>query len=323
MFFLISTGFVCFRRAEHRGRQNREREKMCFRALRLLRVQHHASLVSFRQAPSFKQAPVGTCFKHDPHVIPAYVLPEVITEAEESALLAASSTWFDRLDYNDNHVDSLIHHYKEFYRPFPELVAEGSALLSDAISASMAAMPPAASSSTAPPPPPLLFSSVDEGVVLCQSAITKCHRIAQKALPTVPLQARVHFLQLNGSGFIRAHVDESRNSSGIVAGLTMGSGRVMTLTHPKHEGERIDLLLRPRSFYMLVGTARTEWEHSVDWNVDDDEHIARMKKSLVVDGSEVIFDGSPTGLRRGMRTAMIFRGLSPMDLLMHRNRHMF
>ena len=274
-----------------------------FRSLRCPHpsVQNLSSLVSFQGAPKFRPAPPGTCFKHDPHDIPAFVLPEVVTEAEERAILAASSRWFDRIDYNDNHVDALIHHYKEFYRPYADLVAPGSPLLTEALRSAESV-------------------AVEEQVGLCQSAILKCHDVAQKAMPTVPLQARVHFLQLTGSGFIRAHVDESRNSSGIVAGLTLGSGRVMTLTHPQHPGQRIELLLKPRSFYMLLGTARSEWEHSVDWNHDDDEHIQRMKKSLVVDGSEICFEGRPTGLKRGMRTAMIFRGLSPMDLLLHRKR---
>jgi hypothetical protein len=282
---------------------------MCLRAsIRLFSQQHpSSSLVSFKYAPLFRPAPPGTNFTHDPWEVPCFVTAEVVTEAEERALLSASSTWFDRIDSNENHVDALIHHYKEFYRPYGELLKPMSPLLVDALASSTRA--------TANASQP---NALEQEVALCQAAIQRCHGIAQTALPTVPLSARVHFLQLTGSGFIRAHVDESRNSSGVVAGLTLASARVMTLTHPKHPTQRIELFLKPRSFYMLLGSARTEWEHSVDWTGDDDEHISRMKKSLVVDGSEVMFEGQPTGFRRGLRTAMIFRGISPMDLLLHR-----
>jgi hypothetical protein len=130
----------------------------------------------------------------------------------------------------------------------------------------------------------------------------------------------VHFLQLHGDGFIRAHVDESRNSSGIVAGLCLGSARVMTLTNKQFPGVKVELLLAPRAIYCLTGRARYEWEHSVDWTADDEEHILRAKGSIVACGSEVFFESKPTGFLRSTRFAMIFRGISPMELLMHRTK---
>lgn len=296
---------------------------------RLLSSPPLPSLVSFRHAPAFRPAPPGTNFKHDPAEVPCFVLPDVVSEAQEAALLHASGTWFDRVDSITNHVDQLIHHYKEFYRPLQELLVAQSPLLADALQHAKRVQEETTTEPTGTQKPscsgsqqgePRSPAVIGQDVALCQSAIRRCHTLAQQALATVPLSHRVHFLQLTGSGFIRAHVDEARNSCGIVAGLTLGSARVMSLTHPKHPSQRIDLFLKPRSFYMLLGTARTEWEHSVDWLRDDEEHQQRERQSLVVDGSEVLFDGQPTGLHRHTRTAVIFRGVSPMDLLMHRMR---
>ncbi|CUG87917.1 2OG-Fe(II) oxygenase, putative [Bodo saltans] len=283
--------------------------------------------VSFQAAPGFSQAPKSTIGKAPKDVpettVQCYVIPEVVTAEEERALIDFTSPWFDRLPYGDGHVDGLIHHYKEFYRPFTGLMTDDSYFEETASARKMVA----ASSNTSSSPSgrtiegrsSLLQESVEESRMQCvRSALAMCRRISTEHLPFIPVQERVHFLQLHGDGFIRAHTDESRNSSGIVAGLTLGSGRVMSLTHKRFPGKRIDLLLAPRSFYVLCGAARHEWEHSVDWTVDDDEHLQRAMKSHVAEGSPVLFEGKPTGFTRGMRTAVIFRGLSPMDLLMQR-----
>ncbi|EPY25199.1 alkylated DNA repair protein alkB like protein 7 [Strigomonas culicis] len=245
-----------------------------------------ASLVSMRRAPSFVQPPeeeaIGKSVKDLPaHYMTAYVRPEVITREEEAALLRYTEPWFERLEYYDGHVDGLIHHYKEFYRSYQHDV-EAIAPEGDA--------------------------------ALVRSALARIRALACHYLPAIPIDDRVHFLRLAGSGFIRSHVDNNRNSSGLIGGLCLNAARVMTLTRKDYPGEEVELLLAPRCFYAMIGRARYDWEHSVDWVVDDDEHIQRIRKSLVVEGTPIEFDGKPTPFCRHDRTAIIFRGLSPMEL---------
>ncbi|KAG5500605.1 hypothetical protein JKF63_03701 [Porcisia hertigi] len=258
------------------------------------------SLLSMRQAPSFVQPPAEEAIGKDVKATPtnwvtAYVLPEVITEQEEQALLGFSEPWFERLSYNDGHMDGLIHHYKEFYRSYAAITQAAKTGNDAGLN-----MP---------------HANLDVDLPLVSQALARAHHLAQTYLPRIPIDDRMHFLRLAGSGFIRAHVDETRNSSGIVAGLCLGAGRVMTLTHPKHPGERVELMLAPRCIYILIGRARYEWEHSIDWVEDDDEHIRRIHESRAVEGTPINFDGAETPYRRFDRTVIIFRGLSPMTLL--------
>lgn len=268
------------------------------------------ALVSTRGAPSFTQPPmeevVGRAVKDTPeNWVTAYVLPEVISEAEERALLQFVNPWFDRLEYNTAHVDALIHHYKEFYRSYNDMMAKvgGPPEL------------PGPEKNKGPCTVELTEAGQDADPALVRSALGKARRLARTYLPNIPVDDRVHFLRLAGSGFIRAHVDETRNSSGIIGGLCLNGGRVMTLTHPKYPTEKVELLLAPRCFYAIINRARYDWEHSVDWVADDEEHIKRINGSLVVEGTPVVFDGKETPLRRIDRTAVIFRGVSPMHLL--------
>lgn len=256
-----------------------------------------ANLVSMRYAPSFRQPPaedvIGKSVKNIPEdCVTAYVVPDVITESEEQSLMSFVEPMFARLPYNDGHMDGLIHHYKEFYRSFEEVQrAVGSACPGKEEAERLA--------------------GVRESLARARSQA--CHY-----LPRIPIDDRVHFLRLAGSGFIRSHVDESRNSSGIVAGLCMGSGRVMTLTHPDHPGERVEMLLAPRCMYFLFGRARYTWEHSIDWVADDADDLERIRNPVAVEGTPVAFDGEVTPYLRAARTAIIFRGISPMHLLAQR-----
>lgn len=255
--------------------------------------------VSFRYAPSFRQPQphevVGVPAALIPRdCVPAFVLPGAVGEEEEKALLALTEPWFARLPYNDGHVDSLIHHFKEFYRSYEKLLKDASGRESDSY-----------------------YGNLDAETIRASStALKKCRDLASQYLVNIPLDDRVHFLRLSSGGFIRAHVDDSRNSSGIIAGLSLGSARVMSLTHPKHPGERVELLLEPRSLYVLIGAARYEWEHSTDWVRDDDEHLERVRGGPTVEETPITFDGKQTHYKRTERTAVIFRGVSPMDLLL-------
>lgn len=281
--------------------------------LRFTRGRLLTSLVSMRYAPSFVQPPaeevIGKSVKNIPeNYVTAYVLPDMITEAEERALLQFVHPWFEKLEFNDGHIDGLIHHYMEFYRSYSEILS-----LVDPAHAPQPQPSGASDTAVAMPTP-----DVHADLKSVQAALTRLHAKAAEYLPQIPIDDRVHFLRLAGSGFIRGHVDETRNSSGIIAGCCLGSGRVMTLTHPAHPGERVELMLAPRCMYLIIGRARYDWEHSVDWVRDDDEHIKRINKSLVAEGTPVVFDGRETEFRRFDRTAIIFRGVSPMHLFAQR-----
>lgn len=301
-------------------------------------------LVSMRYAPSFRQPPAEEVIGKNVRDIPrdcvtAYVTPEVISKEEEQALLRFVDPWFARLPYNDGHMDGLIHHYKEFYRPYTRVVAAVEER-KKAVAAAEQRGDGATESSSAPHTATTTTSG-SYGVVgsaeeedattavnpacsvedlnLVEGALARVKGLAAHYLPNIPISDRVHFLRLSGSGFIRAHVDETRNSSGIIGGLCLNAGRVMTLTHPDYPKERVELLLAPRCFYAIIGRARYDWLHGVDWVKDDDEHIQRIRQSLVVEDTPIVFDGKETGLRRHDRTAIIFRGVSPLQLFAMRS----
>jgi hypothetical protein len=302
--------------------------------------------VSFDACPAnaqygLHQAPRSEIGKNlrecDPSAIQVYVIPNLVSSQEEALLRRYSDMQFDRLPFERAHEDALIHHYKEFYRPAGGLLGThgDSSTAVGPMGALGQGMRSSEASTSASPPTPSLYNLGVEGETLDPPAFTqeeegqmaaalgRCREAAKEYLPMIPLQERIHFIRIHGAGFIRAHVDESRNSSGIVAGLTLSTARVMSLTHPtKFPGARIDMLLAPGSFYILTGSARYEWLHSVDWVDDDADHNSRMRASPMgnagSEGDEVVFAGRPTGLRRGVRTGIIMRGVSPMELLMRR-----
>jgi hypothetical protein len=258
--------------------------------------------VSFASAPGFSQAAKSALVTRSGadlpfEQVPVYVVPEFISQSEEQALLKWTSAMFERLPFATGHYDELIEHYKEFYRPWRILTDPklGLVELDDL---------------------PGVNNDEERANHKRQilEALQRCRNEAQTFVPATPLQDRVHFLQLESHGFIRAHADEQRNSSALVAGLTLGSGRVMTLTHTKAVDVRIEMLLAPRSMYILAGAARNEWLHSVDWTGTSDFQAP-------VADSAVMFAGRDTGLTRRRRTAIIFRGMSPMELFMDRMKN--
>lgn len=261
----------------------------------MLRTRHLLlkSFVSLKFAPSCVHPPeadvIGKAAGSTPeNAVTAYVTPEIITEEEEAVLLRYTKKLFDPLPFADGHVDGLIHHYKEFYRSLDSIKEELSA-----------------------------FHSTDRKLAL--SGLLKARSLADLYLPHIPVDDRVHFLQLESNGFIRSHVDENRNSSGLIGGLCLGSSRVMTLTTSHFPGEKVELLLARRSFYAIIGRARYDWEHSVDWIEDDQDHLDRIRsEQLHTAEKPVVFGGEETKYKTGTRTAIIFRGISPLALLQHR-----
>ena len=73
-----------------------------------------------------------------------------------------------------------------------------------------------------------------------------------------------HLIDLAPSGLIAPHVDSVKFSGGLIAGLSLASPRIMRLTpEPGKPGGVIELLLEPRSLYVLTGPLRYEFAHEV------------------------------------------------------------
>jgi hypothetical protein len=255
-------------------------------------------LVSFAGAPRVRACATMSELvapRLPPDALPAFVIPDVISEADAALVHDVyQRRLFDRLPYSDGHVDALISSYKEFYRSERDLHERPIPELADA-------------------------PERDETQAAVRRVLTTCRALAQAHSPSVPLADRVHMLQLDAAGVIKAHADEERNSSSIVAGLTLGSARVMTLTHPRDPGAGfVELLLLPRSLYVLAGPARYEWFHSVD-EAATAGGASGTSIPAPVPGEPIWFRGAPLpDHRRRMRTAVIWRGVSPRELFERR-----
>lgn len=70
----------------------------------------------------------------------------------------------------------------------------------------------------------------------------------------------LHLIRYPAGNGIRAHVDREELGE-VVAGLTLGSSRVMELTRPGHATVRV--LLQPGDLHVLKGEARHQWEHAI------------------------------------------------------------
>lgn len=97
-----------------------------------------------------------------------------------------------------------------------------------------------------------------------------------------PLRS-VHALELAPAGEIRAHVDSVKFSGGVIAGVSLLESAVLRLTRAPPEGGAgatggadgdgggsapsddvvVDVLLRPRSLYLLTGASRYAFAHAV------------------------------------------------------------
>mmetsp|Transcript_29606 Transcript_29606/g.41660 ORF Transcript_29606/g.41660 Transcript_29606/m.41660 type:complete len:262 (+) Transcript_29606:115-900(+) len=72
----------------------------------------------------------------------------------------------------------------------------------------------------------------------------------------------VHVLDLAEEGYIGPHVDSVKFSGRYIIGLCLLSSSIMRLTHVRTK-DKIDLLLRPRSLYVLRDELRYEYDHEI------------------------------------------------------------
>ncbi|GAA95467.1 uncharacterized protein L969DRAFT_92599 [Mixia osmundae IAM 14324] len=76
-----------------------------------------------------------------------------------------------------------------------------------------------------------------------------------------PTHLLMHLLHLSSSGRIDPHVDNIEASGGLLAGLSLGSERVMHLERSKDDA--FSVLLPPGSLYIQRGTVRFDYKHSI------------------------------------------------------------
>jgi alkylated DNA repair protein alkB family protein 7 len=89
-----------------------------------------------------------------------------------------------------------------------------------------------------------------------------------------------HAIELHPEGELRAHVDSTRFSGGLVAGLSLATPAILRLQHPPEGDDKdtgaasssntkgrvnghVDLLLPPRSLYALTGRSRYDYTHEL------------------------------------------------------------
>ncbi|XP_020376563.2 alpha-ketoglutarate-dependent dioxygenase alkB homolog 7, mitochondrial [Rhincodon typus] len=81
--------------------------------------------------------------------------------------------------------------------------------------------------------------------------------------PGVPQLSMVHVLDLEKTGFIKAHVDSVKFCGDTIAGLCLLSGCVMRLLSEDNDVDQVDLLLQQHTAYILRGEARYRFSHQV------------------------------------------------------------
>ncbi|XP_072420571.1 alpha-ketoglutarate-dependent dioxygenase alkB homolog 7, mitochondrial isoform X1 [Chiloscyllium punctatum] len=81
--------------------------------------------------------------------------------------------------------------------------------------------------------------------------------------PGVPQLSMVHVLDLEKTGFIKAHVDSVKFCGDTIAGLCLLSGCVMRLLSEDSDVDQVDLLLQRHTAYILRGEARYRFSHQI------------------------------------------------------------
>ncbi len=72
-------------------------------------------------------------------------------------------------------------------------------------------------------------------------------------------------IELAEDGEINCHVDSVKFSGGVVAGVSLVSASVMRISRIFENGKEyyVDMVLPPRSLYILKDEARYDWDHEI------------------------------------------------------------
>ncbi|KAF5881809.1 alpha-ketoglutarate-dependent dioxygenase alkB 7, mitochondrial [Clarias magur] len=111
-------------------------------------------------------------------------------------------------------------------------------------------------------------------------------RIRAQAFPQgCPLLGPVHVLDLDKTGFIKAHVDSVKFCGSTIAGVSLLSDSIMRLVHEQNPAERVDLLLQRRSLYILRDEVRFKFTHEILKDEDSyfsGRRIPRLRRISVI-----------------------------------------
>ncbi|XP_072024484.1 alpha-ketoglutarate-dependent dioxygenase alkB homolog 7, mitochondrial-like isoform X2 [Amphiura filiformis] len=81
--------------------------------------------------------------------------------------------------------------------------------------------------------------------------------------PGVPQLVLVHVLDLAKDGYIKPHVDSVKFCGSTVTGLSLLSSSIMRLANEKDPKQWVNILLEPRSLYIMTGQARYDFTHEI------------------------------------------------------------
>uniref|UniRef100_A0A8D0HKR8 Alpha-ketoglutarate-dependent dioxygenase alkB homolog 7, mitochondrial n=1 Tax=Sphenodon punctatus TaxID=8508 RepID=A0A8D0HKR8_SPHPU len=119
-----------------------------------------------------------------------------------------------------------------------------------------------------------------------QESLAILQRVWDTAFPPgVPQLSLVHVLDLEKSGYIKPHVDSVKFCGCTIAGLSLLSASVMRLVSEKTPEDWVELLLEPRSLYILRGPARYEFTHEIlrdEESFFDGRKVPRERRVSVV-----------------------------------------
>jgi alkylated DNA repair protein alkB homolog 7 len=122
-------------------------------------------------------------------------------------------------------------------------------------------------------------------------ALEKCKKyLLSRHLKPTSTFLPCHAIDLKQDGQLTAHVDSIKFSGTMVAGLSLLSSSIMRLRF--NDDGFVDLLLPPRSLYVLTGTCRYEYTH---------ELLPCGSRFTRVD------DGTEHRIQREQRVSIIFR----------------
>eukprot|EP01064_Diplonema_japonicum_P014309 TRINITY_DN21907_c0_g1_i1.p1 TRINITY_DN21907_c0_g1~~TRINITY_DN21907_c0_g1_i1.p1 ORF type:complete len:272 (+),score=38.70 TRINITY_DN21907_c0_g1_i1:46-816(+) len=114
-----------------------------------------------------------------------------------------------------------------------------------------------------------------------------------------PLTDYYHFLEYKPEGYVKPHLDNRSESNHVVIGLSLLDTRIMTLEPPaRSEFSPVEIVLRPRSVYILTGPARHTWLHGIDYKEGTE---AYLDSKLWYNGGVVV------GSERKVRKCVVVR----------------
>ncbi|UJR22166.1 hypothetical protein I4U23_025230 [Adineta vaga] len=102
--------------------------------------------------------------------------------------------------------------------------------------------------------------------------------------PTQTL-VHVHVLDIAKDGYIKPHIDAVRYCGTTIVGLSFLSSSVMRLVHKDDKSMMVDILLKPKSLYILKNIARFDFTHEILKNEQsyfNNNHIPRNRRISIM-----------------------------------------